>query len=65
MTIQLSKGEAEVLGLNGKAARLTVPMQKNRTSQGITPLPHPDLPIKLCGTILVRTVSAKTRAKVL
>lgn len=59
MMIQFTKGEASVLGLNGKATSVDVPMQQNKNSQGITPVPHPDLPVKVCGTILVREKSKK------
>ena len=58
MMIQFTKGEAGVLGLSGKAT-VDVPMQQNKNSQGITPVPHPDLPVKVCGTILVREKSKK------
>lgn len=44
MMIQFTKGEAEVLGLNGKATSVDVPMQQNKNSQGITPVPHHDTP---------------------
>ena len=44
--------------MNGKAT-VDVPMQQNKNSQGIMPVPHPDLPVKVCGTILVREKSKK------